>query len=291
MRRATQLDPDTPVNDFAGESLPAIFRAGFDNGALWLLNYALLPGIPMDFLSASMRAPWSFVRNTDDQYAVKVVANEARFLDWAVTEAEFEREDSLRRLKALGFYDLETLKRFMDVLWHVVKATDDDHDSIVEMLNAVEPPLTGLSITEASLKMFARAWMDDLGEYCNVWRFAEGLDPVRSDFNHSVRVFRRQRPWLLQNFIPHDQLGREQPCQGGTVVFGLRHAPENDEQLLVVVNLEGVTRSVTPTDLPLPDLPHDGWQVALATPGLLVHNPMEPIELANGAGAVFVRSS
>ena len=39
---------------------------------LWdsLLDYACLPGIPMDFVNASMRAPWSFIRNTDDRYSI-----------------------------------------------------------------------------------------------------------------------------------------------------------------------------------------------------------------------------
>ncbi len=290
IRRASQLDPTIAINHRLGASLPEVFHNGFDNPAAWLLTYAMLPGIPLDFLPASLHAPWSFVRNTDDHYAVKVVANEAHFLDWAVSEAEFARDDSLRRLKALGFYSLEGLKRFMGVLSHVVQATDNDLASIVAMLNAVEPPLSGLSITEGSLKMLARAWMDDLAEYCNVWRFTEDLDRPRSDFNHAARVLRRQRPWLVQNFGLDDQLAHQAPSRGTVLVYGLRHAPARNEQLLLVANLEGLARTVTPSELPLANLPGDGWRLALATPGLIVDTADEPVELANGAGAVFVRN-
>ncbi len=290
LRRASQLEPAFAINHRLGASLPEIFHNGFDNPAISLLTYAMLPGIPLDFLPASLHAPWSFVRNTDDQYSVKIVADEAHFLDWAVSEAEFAREDSLRRLKALGFYSLDGLKRFMGVLNHVVQATDDDLGSIVAMLNAVEPPLSGLSITEASLKMLARAWMDDLAEYCNVWRFTDELDRPRSDFNHAVRVFRRQRPWLMENFGLDDQLAHHAPSQGTVLVYGVRHAPGRDEQVLLVANLEGLARTVTPTELPLADLPGDGWQTVLTTPGLVVNAASEPVELANGAGALFVRS-
>ena len=74
------------------------------------------------------------------------------------------------------------------------------------------------------------------------------------------------------------------------LVYGLRHAPGRDEQLLLIANLEGLARTVTPTELPLANLPGDGWRTVLATPGVVVNAANEPVELANGAGALFVRS-
>ncbi|MDX1697692.1 MAG: glucosylglycerol hydrolase, partial [Thiohalobacterales bacterium] len=70
-----------------------------------LFFHAFLPGTPMDFLQASVRAPWSFIRNTDHRYALKVWGEEARFLDWRVTDEDYADPVNFTRLKALGFSD------------------------------------------------------------------------------------------------------------------------------------------------------------------------------------------
>jgi hypothetical protein len=289
LRRATQLDPTIPVNGWLGQSLPEIFAAGFDNPAVWLFTYAMLPGIPMDFINAPFRAPWTFIRNTDDRYSVKIVAEEAHFLDWAVSAEEFERDDALRRLKALGFATYDDLHRFMTVLNHVVQATEYDLGCIVEMLNAVEPPLAGLSLTEPSLRVLARAWMDDLFDYCNIWRFVEGTEPARSDFHLAVRNFRRARPWLMENLSGDDVLAYLKPCNGTVLVYGSRRAPDRGEKLLFIANLEGAPRTIVPTELPLDDLGADGWRPVLVTPGTEVRGIDQPVELENGAGIVLAR--
>ncbi len=59
----------------------------------------------MDFLNATARASWGFIRNQDDNYGVKVVAEEAISLKWQVDEYAYSVPGNFRRLKELGFRD------------------------------------------------------------------------------------------------------------------------------------------------------------------------------------------
>ena len=43
---------------YLGATLPDIFRKAYDNPAAKLFDYAMMPGVPMDFINAAMRAPW-----------------------------------------------------------------------------------------------------------------------------------------------------------------------------------------------------------------------------------------
>ena len=150
----------------------------------------------MDFINGLMRAPWSFIRNVDDRYGVKVVSEEARFLHWAVSQESFEPGFAFPRLKAIGFTDLFELRRFLHALDHVVQATDYDLEAMVLLLNNFSPTLAGPVFTVEVLKKIARAWMDDVHDYCNVAHWQDRVDPDRSHFNLAAREFRRRRPWL-----------------------------------------------------------------------------------------------
>ncbi len=77
LRRGTQVDPEARINARLGETLPQILRNAYDNPAAKLFDYVAMPGVPMDFINASMRAPWGFIRNTDQRYAIKVVSEES----------------------------------------------------------------------------------------------------------------------------------------------------------------------------------------------------------------------
>ena len=46
---------------------------------------------------------WGFIRNQDDRYGVKVVAEEAISLKWQVDEYAYSVPGNFPRLKALGF--------------------------------------------------------------------------------------------------------------------------------------------------------------------------------------------
>jgi hypothetical protein len=289
LRRGTQVDPEARINTYLGATLPEIFRKAYDNPAAKLFDYAFMPGIPMDFINASMRAPWGFIRNTDDRYAVKVVSEEARFLDWTMNEERFAEPYVFSRLKALGFSELEALKRFMRTLDHAVKVTDYDQEAMVRLLENVDPPLAGPSLSVPVLKEIARAWMDDVHEICNVSHYVEQVSAEGSDFNLRVREFRRQRPWLRANLREGETFDRQRPTDGSVLFFGLRRSPDDAEQLLFVANMEGAPRTLTPLALPIPDLPQEGWEIALVAPGTEVAGADQPLTLEDSQGVVFVR--
>jgi hypothetical protein len=276
-----------------GHSLTEIFKNAYDNPAAKLFDYAFMPGVPMDFINASMRAPWSFIRNTDDQYAVKVVSEESRFLHWAVDEDRFERSDAFPRLKALGFEGLSELRRFMRYLDHTVQVTDYDLDVIAQLLTHTEPPLAGGPFSIARLKTIARAWMDDVHAFCNVARYVDDLEPERTRFNLEVRQFRRERPWLMRDLRANDCLDYRYPTDGSVLFYGLRRAPEGEESVLFLANMEGAPYSITPLSLPVPDLPQRGWTLALTTPGLGAAQAVrfdQPVTLRDSEGVVFTRA-
>ncbi|MEL6774489.1 MAG: glucosylglycerol hydrolase, partial [Pseudomonadota bacterium] len=143
LRRGTQINPKLNVNTRLGETSMEILDKAYDNPAVWLLTYAVLPGVPMDFLNASARASWGFIRNQDDRYGVKVVAEEAISLKWQVDEYAYSVPGAFTRLKAMGFETRDDLARFLEFLPALVEVTDYDLDVIATLLNAVDPPLRG----------------------------------------------------------------------------------------------------------------------------------------------------
>ena len=293
LRRGTQVDIDARVNTYLGGSLTEIFKNAYDNPAAKLFDYALMPGVPMDFISASMRAPWSFIRNTDDEYAVKVVSEEVRFLHWTVDAARFGRPDAFPRLKALGFSDLPGLRRFMRHLDHAVQAIGNDVHAIVRLLRSVEPPMKDGLLSVAGLKAIARAWMDDVHQYCNVSHYADDLEPERTRFNLAVREFRRARPWLMHSLRAEERVDYRYLTDGAVLVYGLRREPGDKEIILTLANMEGAPCEVVPMDLSGPSLPRGGWQLALATPGLNVEDlgsVHQPVVLHDSAGLVFTQA-
>jgi hypothetical protein len=287
LRRGTQAAPDARINVRLGRSLPEILRRAYDNPSARLFDYALMPGIPMDFINANMRAPWSFVRNTDVRFAVKVVSEEARFLAWAVTEGDFQQH--FRRLRQLGFSDLGELQRFIDALAQFVSAAANELEQVAHLMSRLEPPLSGPELSPTSLVAFARDWMDDVHDYCNVWRHTSRLDARQTSFDLALRGFRRQRPWLVENMTVRDQFDYLRPLDGAVVFFGLRHAPENKEELLFIANMEGATQSLSPLSLPLTGLSENGWEPILVTPGLDGAPVNGRLKLADSQGIVYTR--
>jgi len=288
MRRCTQLDPDGPINWNLGETLPAVLNRSYDNPAATLLAYGCFPGVPMEFINATMHAPWGFIRNTDDRYALLLVSEEAGFLDWQMTPDLYAQPDVCPRLKALGFAELSGLHRLLQTLKQAVALTRYDLVTMVERLRAVAPPLPGPEITLPNLKAVCRAFMDDLREYCNAWRCAEALDPQQTAFNLAVRTFRRERPWLRADLGPGEHYGRMEQ-EAALLFYGLRRAPDGSEQVLFVANMEGRPASVTPTQLPIPDLVTADWEVALSAPGLNVERTDTPVTLADSQGLLLTR--
>ncbi len=291
LRRGTQVPTDARINTYLGKELPEIFRKAYDNPASKLFDYVMMPGIPMDFINASLQTPWGFIRNTDDRYGVKVVAEEARFLYWILNDDLFAHPTTFPRLKRMGFNELDGLRRFMTTLADVVHATDYKLSAIAAMMNATTPKLIGPDLDIPTLKQIARAWMDDVHELCNVSRYSDRVDQKQAEFMLAVRNFRRDRPWLADNLGMNDTFDYVYPTDSTALFFGERISPDSSERLLFLANMEGSPRTIIPEDLPIPHIKSHSWHVALQTPGLNVDAINDYLTLKDSEGVVFIAST
>jgi hypothetical protein len=126
LRRGTQVSPKLNINTRLGHTRMEILDKAYDNPAVHALTYVALPGVPMDFLNAMARASWGFIRNQDDRYGVKVVAEEAISLKWQVDEYSYSIPGNFRRLKEMGYETREDLARFFEFLPALVEVTEYD---------------------------------------------------------------------------------------------------------------------------------------------------------------------
>ena len=292
LRRGTQINPELNINTRLGETQMEILDKAYDNPGVQLLTYSVFPGVPMDFLNAMARASWGFIRNQDDQYGVKIVSEEGISLVWQVDSYAYSRPGYFRRLKEMGFENRDELGRFLDILATLVKVTEYDLAVMSHLLNQVEPPLAGPERFEpAVLKSVARAWMDDMHDYCNVSHYLELLGDAHTDFMLKLREFRAARPWLSSNLTPQDHFSYATPANGRVLFRSLRHGP-NGEQVYSVSHLEGKPlEEVDPLDFDVPGLREAGpeWQLVLATPPIGPDYTGGPITLSDSMGVVYVR--
>jgi hypothetical protein len=290
LRRGTQVNPELNINTRLGDTRMEILNKAYDNPAVAMLTYAAFPGVPMEFLNATSRASWGFIRNQDDKYGVKVVAEEAISLKWQVDEYSYSVPGNFRRLKTHGFTTREELARFFEFLPALVDVTEYDLNEIARLLNAAEPKLAGPDyFTVAALKAIARAWMDDMHDYCNVTNSISALDPLQTSFMLDLRNFRRDNPWLRRNLGPRDHFDYMKPIAGRTVFCCLRHGPDG-RQVFSITHMEGgETADFDPTDLPIAGLEGGGWHLALRTPGIGSEYLGGPILLRDSMGLVYTR--
>ncbi|UWG49813.1 hypothetical protein AArcCO_0490 [Halalkaliarchaeum sp. AArc-CO] len=292
LRRGAQVEVGeewnaTQENPYLAETLPETIESAYNNPAANVLFYAFLPGVPMEFLNATMRAPWDFVRDTDDTWNVKVVGEAAYFVDWRVPADRFDDPAHFTRLKDLGFETREDLQEFVHALASTVELTDYDLDRMAEILSTLSPPIADGEPTAADLEAFALAWMRDVADYCNLSNWTDEQDSDRTAFDRRVRQFRHDRPWLRHDLREDDVFGRRHPADGTVLYYGLRRAPDGSEDLLFVANMEGQPATVTPTELL--DATVGGWKRALSTPGLEEPIAELPVELADSEAVVFSR--
>ena len=300
LRRGTQVDPELNVNTRLGATLMEILDKAYDNPAVQMFTYAACPGVPMDFLNASARASWGFVRNQDDRYGVKVVAEEAISLKWQVDAPTYDRAQNFRRLKAMGFATRDELRRMLELWPALVKVTGYDLDAMARLLRAVEPALAGPPIDVPALKAIARAWMDDMHDFVNVTHSLDALGDEQTGFNLALRELRRTRPWLRGNLRDDERFDYRRPVDGSVVFECLRRGPPalgdedgngredgngGGEELLVLTHMEGAPASVA--------LPDGQWSVLLATPGL-ERGGIDPasgrVDLIDSTGIVLRRA-
>lgn len=288
LRRGTQVSVKLNVNTRLGDTRMEILDKAYDNPVASMLTYAVFPGVPMDFLNATSRAKWGFIRNQDDKYGVKVVAEEAISLKWQVDEYSYSVPSNFRRLKTLGFETREDLARFFEFLPALVEVTEYELDTIATLLNAVEPSLAGPeNLSVGSLKEIARAWMDDMHDYCNVSHSISHLDPMQTAFMRRLRDFRQKNAWLRRNLTENDHFRYIEPIDGRTVFVAHRHGPDGKE-VFVVCHMEGGEAiDMNPLDQ-LPDgVSHEGWRLVLRTPGIGDDYLGGSITLKDSMGLVF----
>ncbi|MBB6645626.1 glucosylglycerol hydrolase [Halobellus ruber] len=284
VRRGTQVDPNpgftrSPVNPYLGGTPVETLDAAYDNAAATMLFHAFLPGVPMDFLTANMRAPWGFVRDTDDDYNVKVVANEVNVLHWQVRDRDFADDRFFPRVKALGFDSVGELRTFTAGLEAAVGVTDYDLDMVARMLSPFAHPFEDLS--PADLVAYADAWMADIAAFANLEHWHEKQDESRTAFRRATREFRQDRPWLRATLREDEYFTYRHPTDGTVLYYGYRRAPpgvDGDEELLFAGNMEGVAVDVSPAvlvadareDDNAPSIPEEGWEPALVPPDVAV---------------------
>ena len=297
LRRGTQVDPGLDINWNLGQILPEVLHNAYDNPAITLLTYGFSPGLPMDFINCTMRAPWGFLRNTDDRYGVKVVAEEAGgFLDWQIIPETYDYPDLFPRVKAMGFTRLAELRQFVRGLYDAIEETHYDLDEVAHLcqcwlgteadaeavkqeaqvrksaaeLQKLNVPGKSKVLTEldvGKLKQFAKAFMEDAHEICNVWLQQDVIEADQTAFNLALRRFRHARPWLKENLTAGDRFDRVSNAQQ-TLFYGLRQAPTGDESIVIAAHMGGEPLTVRLSDLLDIDLKQ--WQVAIASPHLAI---------------------
>jgi hypothetical protein len=277
-----------PINPYLGDDPRETLDRAYDNPATNGLLHCLLPGVPMDFLNANHRSPWGFVRDTDADWNVKVVADEHNLLEWQVGPEHYDDERFFTHLRDLGFETRDQLAAFVHTLASVGEATDYDRDAMATMLATRDPPLADGDPTAADLDAFATAWMQDVHEFATVDHWRDAQDPDRTAFDRRLREFRQDRPWLRRDLGDEETFGYRHPTDGAVLYYGHRVAPDGSAEVLFVGNMEGMTESVTPTDLVGVD--GDGWDLAVASPDAEAGAVDEPVRLPNAAMVVFTRS-
>ncbi len=301
LRRGTQVDLDLAINWNLGQTLPEVLNNAYDNPAIALLSYGFSPGVPMDFINCTMRAPWGFLRNTDDRYGVKVMAEEAGgFLDWQLTPDRYDAEDVFPRLKAMGFTRYAELRQFMRGLYDAIEETHYDLEEVAQIcqrslgdwidpetlhqeasqrksvaqlkqLNVADKSEVLTRINVATLKAIAHAFMADAHDISNVWHHAQHLEASQTRYNLALRQFRQAHAWLRHNLSGTDRFNRVHDGDR-TLFYGLRSEPVDEGQIpsshhiAFVANMGGEPMVATLGDWLQIDLSQ--WTVAIASPGL-----------------------
>lgn len=286
-RGLAHLDPrSTPFNTYLGHDWRSVAHKAYNNPAARLLDFAFLPGIPMEFLQASTDTPWGFLRNTDDQWGVKVMAEEAHFVDWFVRETDYAAPAYFTRLKACGLATRAQFLAFHTALRYWIKLTDYDLQRIVDGLQWMGQTLPTIR-SVADLKALARAYFEDAYAYCNVSHHLPQVAPERLAFNAELRTFRKAHPALAKALTDSDTLAYHHADTGAVIYYGHRKLPVGE--LLFVANMEGATTVVALESLTaLPSIAPDGWELVLSTPDTAA-STLSPLLLADSQGAVWLR--
>jgi hypothetical protein len=103
-----------------------------------------------------------------------------------------------------------------------------------------------------------------------------------------LRNFRRQRPWLRENYSGQDFFDYLKPIDGKTAFVSLRNGPAG-EQLFSIMHMEGKPLEIDPLALDLPGIAGNGWEVVMRTPGVGEDYQGGPIVLKDSMGLLLQR--
>ena len=312
VRRGNQIDAAAEINWNLGKTLPQVLHRAYNNPATLLWVHGFSPGLPMDFLNATVETPWGFFRNTDDRYGVKVVSEEVGFLDWEIEPKMYADADAFPQLKALGFKEYEQLRDFAYALRDAMLETDydlqavaqvcqkclDGDDSTVCTVPSLEELQDGhlpgflATLDVPKLKAFAMAFMEDGHDMCNVGRYLEDLNGDLTHFSWTLRHFRLSHPWLRENLTGRDRFNRISDDYR-TIFYGYRKEPQPEVapggEVVILTHMGGEPMVVNPGDWLQLDMAE--WQMAIATPGIDLKDDMKDLrsfELRDSEGVLLV---
>lgn len=145
--------------------------------------------------------------------------------------------------------------------------------------------LTNGIISPNTLKKLARAFMLDARDTARVHQYENDVDPQQAAFNFTLRRFRQDNSWLLQNptnDVRRDYFARKLVINGAkdvgdwgdkgdivkcnTIYYGWRTSPDGGRQVFLIANMEGQLVDRCPLNIFL-NLKGE-WQVAAASPTL-----------------------
>lgn len=281
VRRGTQVPVDADLNEHLGEDLPAILDAAYDSEAVNLVMYGFLPGIPMDFLNATARGAWGFMRTTDDVYGVKVMAEDASFMRWQVRDVDYAVERAFHRTKRHGFPTRQSLIAFFDELNELVEETEYDLDAIrlrIDAPAAIRPGRHGLHL-------LASDYMRDVHDVCKVDGRFGALDSARVEFAADLRRLRREQLWLRDDARTDDRIELHRP-EDRTIYRGRRTSPDGATSVLLLANMAGPTLNTSLGEwLDLPTA-GTGTRYVLSPSARMADGE---IELPDGTGVLVLR--
>ncbi len=293
LRRGTQVDTGARINSYLGADLPERFANGYDNYANRMFD-VMMPGIPMDFLQANLRVPWSFIRNTDWKWGPKVMSEEANFIDWCLRPGDWNRDWVFAGMKSSGFSSYDGLRRFLRSLGSCLSIAEFDTSAAAKLMEKIEPPLEGPDTLDIGiLAGLARTWMQDVAEICRVTRWYDQASGTRQDFAMKLRHFRNQRPWLIDNIDKDEMIVRHAGAEGAVVLSILRKNTSKDELYLMCANMEGAPQKLSAMDSGFsPELREElkrrTWKLIISSPDTQADDsPEVPVLLENSRGVIW----
>lgn len=271
-----------PPNTALGSNLPEVVKRAYNNPVSRLLDYGFMPGQPMEFINASAEAPWTFYRNWDDTYGVKIFIEEGYFWDWFVRDSDYKDHRFFKQLKEKGYNELGQVMGLLHGLRNAMNLVGYRLD---KMLNAIKLKRRHYPIPTSAddLKAIARAYMADVHEFCNIQHHIDALDSSINDFNYEIRSFRQQQQWLRQDLKDNDFFDFLPVTDAAVIYYGQRS--DGDKTLYFVGNMEGIENEVNVYDLFGLD-PTISLNIVLKTPFLNDVN-FKSLKLKGCEGVVF----